>query len=165
MSAQTAAVIKRIVRELPDLDRTIIRAERSWKQAPTAVDIDVYVDSAGLHLQSFYTGLERIFEQTARQIDEKVPTGDSWHYDLLLQMGRELAGIRPALLSSASVKGLDEFRRFRHVVRNVYATNLDPEKMENLFTLLPDLWPQVRSELLAFADFLRLMEDETDAGE
>lgn len=161
MNTQTAAVVKRIERELPDLDRSIARAERSWKQAPIAIDIDVYVDSAALHLQSFYTGLERIFEQTARQIDESVPTGDSWHYDLLLQMGRDIAGVRPALLSSASVKGLDEFRKFRHVVRNVYATNLDPEKMANLFTLLPVVWHQVRAELLAFAEFLRLLDEAT----
>ena len=49
---------------------------------------------------------------------------------------------------------LDEFRRFRHLVRNVYTINLVPERMAGLISSLPILWDQLRKELLAFADFL-----------
>lgn len=154
-------VIERIEDELVDLERTIARANRAWQKAKTSPDQDMLVDSAALNLQAFYTGLERIFQQTARNIDEYLPSGDSWHVALLEQVARKVVGLRPAILSRESIAGLDEFRRFRHIVRNVYATNLDPEKMEKLFKLLPTLWPQVRAELLAFADFLRLLDEES----
>lgn len=58
---------------------------------------------------------------------------------------------------------LDEFRRFRHVVRNVYTFNLVPEKMEPLISSLSKLWPQVRAELMAFADFLEELAQANQA--
>lgn len=154
-------VIERIEDETVDLDRTVARASRAWLKAATSPDQDMLIDSAALNLQAFYTGLERIFQQAIRSIDGDTPTGDAWHVQLLAQMTRDVPARRPAILSHETVLGLDEFRRFRHIVRNVYATNLNPEKMKNLFALLPVLWPQVRAELLAFADFLRLLDDKT----
>jgi len=49
---------------------------------------------------------------------------------------------------------LDEFRRFRHLVRNVYTVNLVPDRMVGLVSALSELWPRLRAELLAFADFM-----------
>jgi len=49
---------------------------------------------------------------------------------------------------------LDELRRFRHLVRNIYTFSLIPEKIEPLVSSLPELWSGLRAELLAFADFL-----------
>ena len=37
--------------------------------------------------------------------------------------------IRPAVIGPESASALDELRRFRHLVRNVYTFNLVPEKM------------------------------------
>lgn len=69
-------------------------------------------------------------------------------------MTRDLANVRPAVIGQDTVLALDEFRRFRHLVRNVYTMNLSPEKMAGLMPALPILWPTLRAELLAFADFL-----------
>ena len=49
---------------------------------------------------------------------------------------------------------LDEYRKFRHRIRNIYATNLDPERMAPLVVGLTTLWPAIRQELAAFAAFL-----------
>jgi hypothetical protein len=65
-----------------------------------------------------------------------------------------MSDIRPAVISQASLSLLDEFKDFRHVVRNVYAVNLVPEKLDNLMAKLPLLWPQLQNELLGFADLL-----------
>jgi len=48
---------------------------------------------------------------------------------------------------------LDEYRRFRHVVRNVYTYNFDPSNWENWSTQPPNFCAN-KSELLAFAAFL-----------
>jgi hypothetical protein len=77
-----------------------------------------------------------------------------WHRDLLYQISRELSGVRPAVLTGAHAAALDDVRRFRHLVRNLYATHLDPQRMSPLLAALPSLWQEVRSDLLAFAAFL-----------
>jgi len=41
--------------------------------------------------------------------------------------------------------------------------NLVPEKMTGLVVGLSDLWPVLRAELLAFADFLDALAEEDDA--
>lgn len=62
--------------------------------------------------------------------------------------------MRPAILSADSAARLAEYRRFRHIVRNVYTSRLLPERMESLVLGLPTLWATVSDELLAFAAFL-----------
>jgi hypothetical protein len=62
--------------------------------------------------------------------------------------------VRPAAISESSYTKLNEYRGFRHVVRNVYTTNFDPVKIKKLVEEAPGLFNKVRSELLAFADFL-----------
>ncbi len=161
MTSVYIGVIKRIQREAEDLERVARRALRGWQAAKTSADNqDLYLDSVALNLQGFYSGLERIFEQIARRIDQSLPTGEAWHLELLQQMSQEWKKVRPAVISSASARELDEFRRFRHVVRNVYAENLISEKMEKLLTLLPRLGQQLRIELLAFADFLKILDTQ-----
>jgi hypothetical protein len=61
---------------------------------------------------------------------------------------------RPAVISEAVCRQLDEYRGFRHVVRNVYTFKFDPAKVGKLVTAAPATFQQVRAELLAFARFL-----------
>jgi hypothetical protein len=117
-----------------------------------------YLDSTALNLHGFYSGLERLFELIARQVDRQVPTGDTWHRDLLRQMSKDLPSLRPAVVSQKTITALDEFRRFRHLVRNVYTVNLVPERMKGLMEALPTLWPTLQAELLAFADYLEALD-------
>ena len=57
---------------------------------------------------------------------------------------------RPAVLPEASIASLQELLRFRHLVRHLYAYELQPEPVERLRTLALALWPEVRGELNAF---------------
>jgi hypothetical protein len=125
---------------------------------------DMYLDGVALNLHGFYSGVERLFELIARRVDHNLPTSQTWHRDLLEQMAHDIPGIRPAVavIDQDRVRALDEFRRFRHLVRNVYTMNLVPEKMTGLLTSLTGLWPSLCAELSAFADFL---EDLAQASE
>ena len=69
-------------------------------------------------------------------------------------MAQEFPGIRPAVVSQESVVVLDKFRRFRHLVQNIYVMNLQAAKMSELTSALPEIWPKLKKELLAFADFI-----------
>ena len=156
---------ERIRGEVPDLDRLISRVLHAWEGAQRSTDQqDVYLDSVALNLHGFYSGVERLFELIARHVDRdcELATGESWHQDLLQRMKKDIQETRPALISDESALALDELRRFRHLVRNVYTFSLIPEKMEPLVSSLPELWSQLRAELLAFAGFL---EDVAEASE
>ena len=152
-------LIERIQGELKDLDRVIDRSEKSWQKAQLSLsEQDVYLDSVALNLHSFYSGLERLFELIARHVDSSVPDGSTWHQDLLYQMSRDVPNVRPAVISQNSRQSLGEFRRFRHLVRNVYATNLVPDKITGLMSTLPVLWPDLKAELMAFCNFMQVLE-------
>lgn len=116
---------------------------------------EVYLDSVALNLHGFYSGVERLFELVARHVDRDLDlaTGETWHQDLLQRMIKDIQE-RPALIGGESALMLDGLRRFRHLVRNVYTFNMVSEKMNPLVSSLPELWPRLRAELLAFADFL-----------
>ncbi len=123
----------RIQAEVEDLDRSVRRAERAWQAAQRAgADQDMFVDSAALNLHGFYAGVERLCEAVALQLDGSLPKGEAWHRDLLGQMTLDLPGLRPPVISVAVTQWLDEYRRFRHVVRNVYAESLDPLRVGEL---------------------------------
>ncbi len=44
--------------------------------------------------------------------------------------------------------------RFRHVVRHLYAYDLEAEQVERLLGLVQTLWPEVTAELDAFTGWL-----------
>ncbi len=163
MIARYQALAQRIRLELDELDRVTLAVERHWRGARTApADQDAYLNSVALNLHSLYTGLERIFELIALELDGGALGGDAWHSELLRQMTLDLPDTRPAVLLRETATRLDEYRKFRHRIRNIYATLLNPDRMASLVTGLPDLWRQVRQELEAFALFL---DQVADAGQ
>jgi hypothetical protein len=165
MSIIYQELAERIRGGVPDLEHVVQRALRAWSQAQASPGEQAYLDSVALNLHSFYSGLERLFELVARHVDHTVLDSAAWHRDLLQQMTRDLEDVRPAVIAQDSALALDEFRRFRHLVRNVYTMNLVPDKMTGLMSALPELWPGLRAELLAFADFLEDLARTSQVGE
>lgn len=146
----------RIRNELVDLERVLSRAEEAIVASHEYVQKqNFYIDSAALSLHDIYTGLERIFQLIATTVDNTLPSGNTWHRDLLRQMNLEISNLRPKVLSDDVVNNLDEFLRFRHVVRNVYAFTFDPEQIERLVKLARPAFEQVQGELLDFTRFLQ----------
>jgi hypothetical protein len=146
----------RIVGELNDMELVVKKALRAWEQTINqTIDKDLFLDSVALNLQNFYSGLERLFELIAKGIDDEIPTGQTWHRALLRQIAMDKPAIRPAVISESSVQALDEYRRFRHLVRNVYSIVLLPDRLGDLIAKLPEVWLQIQQELRAFADFLQ----------
>ena len=107
-----------------------------------------------MNLHGFYAGLERLFEMIAAAVDGTVPQGQNWHRMLLDQMVVEVPSVRPALISEETRRMLEDYRGFRHGVRNVYAFRFDQAKVSELVEGVPAVFSHVRAELLAFADFL-----------
>lgn len=143
----------RIRQELDELERVLERVSEGWQRARRSND-DYYLDGVALNLHGFYSGLERIFMLISAIIDCDLPQGENWHTLLLEKMTNEIPRVRPAVISKEISRRLNEYRGFRHVVRNVYTYRFDSTKVEKLVLSAPPLLTQLRAELSAFAAFL-----------
>ena len=62
----------------------------------------------------------------------------------------EIEGIRPALLTNAGYRYLNELRGFRHVFRHAYSYGLDDERVRALLRKILDQKDTVISDLQTF---------------
>ncbi len=111
-------------------------------------------ESAALRLHNFYTGCERIFKLIVSEVNGGVPHELDWHKRMLTQVSLEIEDIRPAVISLKTSKDLEELLRFRHVVRNIYGFELEPERIEALIALTISLSPRFTKEIENFMAFL-----------
>ena len=152
MSA-SAVLAARIKEYLLDVERVVERIYQLQEKALQTGD-DGYWDGVALNLHSFYSGIERIFEDIARSVDDTLPAGPDWHRNLLVQLSVPVPDRRPAVLQRETRMLLDEYRGFRHIVRNVYTFNFRPTRLKELVDRLGDCFSLAKQDLLAFADFL-----------
>jgi hypothetical protein len=153
MKTHIAPLIGRIHQALNDLERVVVRTRLLLDKA-IKTDDDGYLDGVALNLHGFYAGVERIFEDIGRTLERSLPEGATWHQDLLLQMSAEIPSVRPAVISLNTRYCLDEYRGFRHVVRNIYTFNLRGSRMRELAKELPACYVALQDELGKFINFL-----------
>lgn len=159
MRREKRILAARIREELADLERLVARVMVLFEKARRTGDDD-YLDGVALNLHGFYTGVERIFEEIAREVDGAIPGGAEWHRELALQMAAEVPGVRPSVVGGALRECLAEFRGFRHVVRNVYTFNLLPARVKELIALLGPCFEALKSDLIRFTGFLVMLDEE-----
>lgn len=136
---QFAVIATRLKEELENIkglskelsERGLTGSKKKIKSAIPPGDTFI-LRAVGSILHDFYVAAENIFETIAREIDEKLPAGEHWHRELLLQMTLSIPEVRPPVLSRETAGKMDEFRAFRHVFRNVYGFNLSSERMVDL---------------------------------
>lgn len=162
MIERYAVVAGRIRQDLADLARIVNRVERGLQAAGEhGPEQDLFFDAVALNLHDFYSGLERIFERIASTVDRSLPDGRDWHRELVRQMSADVSELRPPVISTATAAAVDEYLRFRHVVRHVYAFELLPDRLEPLAQGLVAVFQMVRDELIAFAEFLEGLARES----
>jgi len=141
--------------ELQALQRIVARAEGAVRLARTRpAEQDYFLGSAALDWHAFYTGVERMLELIASDLDASRPATPHWHRDLLAQMSLAIPDIRPAVLRSETSTALIEYLEFRHVVRNVYTFNLRPDRVAELVSGLRPTCQLVEDDLLSLARLL-----------
>jgi hypothetical protein len=152
----------RILQELDNLAQVVKRVNKGMERArQNPTDKDLFLDAVALNLHDFYSGLERVFQYIAAHIDQNLPSGGNWHRELLRQMQQEISDLRPAVLSAGTVEKLEEYLRFRHVVRNVYAFQFDMERLEPLVNNLNPTFDRVKEELIGLTNFIDAMIDDS----
>ena len=152
MRKELDQVCRRIENEASEIKKIRDLALRRWQKALRDED---YLGSVAFDLHSFYQGVERIFEAFAKSIDRKVPSGETWHKNLLVQMTEEIPGIRPAVISEETRTALDSYRTFRHLARNIYTFNLDAKRIRSLVENLTVTVEKVCKDISVFIAFLK----------
>lgn len=161
MNEMHVALASRLEQVLVDLERIVSRAEMQMAKALQTND-DSYLDAVALNLHGFYTGVERAFEDIAQTMSESLPSGPNWHQKLLLQMASKFPGKRPQVIAVQTRYCLDEYRQFRHVVRNVYTFNLYGSRLKELAEGVRDCFTAVSTDLSQFMQFLHQLGNEND---
>jgi hypothetical protein len=97
-------------------------------------------------------------------MEKTVPDGPEWHQDLLLQMSAEITTVRPAVISQEARRCLEEYRGFRHVVRNVYTFNLRSARLQELTDGLQNCYQVVARDLEDLSIFLEQLSSANEFG-
>jgi len=92
---------------------------------------DCIRDSIAFKIHGIYTALESIFQNVAKELDGYIPSGETWHFQLLSQMGRKIND-RDQVISQETGHLLNELRSFRHFIRNDYGAELNISRVIEL---------------------------------
>ncbi len=114
-------------RILEELNEISTAAKRVKMAWRKAIDKndDLYFDSVALNLHSFYS------------------------------MCLNIPNIRPPVISCKLKNDLQDYRSFRHLVRNIHTYNINPEKIKPLVQKLPSLLKCINKDLKLFNKFLQ----------
>lgn len=147
----------RIQKELDLIQVTVKAASSQLEKAKQTGDRD-YLQAAVLSLQNFYMGVERVFEEVAKQVDRSSPTGASSHRELLDQMGLEIAKTRPAVIQPDMLEKLNDYRGFQPVVMHRYGAELKLDRVQILVEVLPECHADFARDVQTFCQFLLQLE-------
>lgn len=137
-----ADIEERIEAEIENIDRII-----ELTPATDSVDQLSLLELAGVGslLYNFYNGVENIIKQMIIERGLQLPSGDSWHRDLLnlavetdIITGNLAAELRPHLA-------------FRHLFSHGYSTELDPGRIKPLLENVKDIYARFKSEVRSSA--------------
>ncbi|MEM9120046.1 MAG: hypothetical protein AAGD09_19490 [Cyanobacteria bacterium P01_F01_bin.56] len=112
---------------------------------------------AGYYLHNLYNAFENVCLNVAKIFENQIDDRGQWHAVLLRRMTLDVEGLRPKLLSSEAYECLDELRRFRHVFRNAYTIELDPQRIAIVIAQarrLQKIYPLDFNEFKTFLDAL-----------
>jgi len=148
-------LIQRISDERTKIQRTVQAIANALQDIEIiAANHKKYVErTIASDLAEVYSGIERIFERIAREVDMQMPSGSRWHNDLLEQMAEQRPE-RPPAISPNTLPRLKELLDFRHKVNNIYRDELIYEKAEEHAKPIGDLFATVSKELDTLIAFL-----------
>lgn len=110
-------------------------------------------------LHDFYSGVDRVFERIALELDGELPRGADWHSQLLNRMEEDVEGVRPQVLTPDLAERLRPYLRFRHLFRNIYGGQLRWERSTELLAEADEVWPLLKQQMQEFKGVLGQLHD------
>lgn len=116
-------------------------------------DYSAYIESIALNLQSFYEGIETVFEKVIDLTGEEKPAGSGWHIELIERMTLPIKRLRPEVISFKTAQSIDTFRAFRHRIRHLYGFMVIPENVITIAEEARNVYEDLRNDLVKFMEF------------
>jgi hypothetical protein len=165
MIARYRVLGERIQAELASVKRAAGKALEAFEGAQqNSHHATFFLDSVAGNLHGFYNGVERIFASVAGEIDGGLPAGSNWHRELLRQMALDVESLRPAVIGLETARRLEEFLRFRYLVRNLYTWSFAVDKLAGPVNGLPHALTQLERDLAKFGRFLEAASSADEIG-
>lgn len=114
------------------------------------------------YLHVLYGLFENIFEQIAENFGNHIIDKTQWHSQLLKRMTLDVKPIRPPVISEEAYLCLNELRGFRHLFRNAYVLQFDPDRLNIVLRAANQLRSIYEIELNAFLSFLEQLAQTDD---
>jgi len=153
-------LITEIQAELSELAKVkAVLDEANTKLAKRTPDF-LELSGIALNLHAFYNGIENLFRRVALELGEGLPTGSDWHLQLLRNMALEIPQVRPKVIAPETRSKLDEYLRFRHLVRHTYGHELDWVRIRGLLDNLSAAYADFVRDVGEFLRFLEAMAEE-----
>ena len=105
---------------------------------------------------------EKIFKIIVKDIDMELPEGDEWHKKILRQVSIALPGICPPVIEKDLFHRLQEYLKFRHLVRNIYGFQLKYERYEYLAEDFPAVAKELNKQISSFLTKMQEIADSID---
>lgn len=132
----------------------IIRKREKSLPALSTEAYEAYIDSIAHNLENFYLAVEEIFKMICVATEEGLPEGERWHSILLKNMTKEIKGVRPSVVTMETYEMMDDYRKFRHLARNIYTFNIVPDKVLTLAKGISKTFKSFESDLKGFVKFI-----------
>ncbi|MYB65764.1 hypothetical protein F4X73_13825 [Candidatus Poribacteria bacterium] len=148
-------LIQRIFIEREKIGKTVKRIGRALEKIEILpIDAREFIEIAlAADLAEVYTGIEKIFQRIAKEIDKHTPSGSRWHNRLLTQMA-EHKPERPQVVTEIMQNKLKSLLDFRHRVNSIYGDELIYATVEEHAKLVSEIFQSFSEELETFINFL-----------
>lgn len=110
----------------------------------------------GAFVMNFYTGIENIIKRISKEYYHKMPTGASWHKELLLQACNPSSDKIP-IFTKDLISRLNPYRGFKRLFVSGYGFKLEWDLMSALLDNIKPLWSEIKKAISEF--FERLKEE------
>lgn len=92
-------------------------------------------------LHNYYNGMENILKQCLKGRGQELPSGATWHRDLLDKAEEQ------GIVSRSTAERLVPFLGFRHFFAHGYAVEVDPGKVESLVRVAREVLAEFKRDV------------------
>ena len=148
--------LRLVERELENLRTSDAKSRELKTSHKSLYDEWTHRSATAEGVRSVYSGLEKIMEAIANEVDQyDPPHSDNWHEKLIDQLGVNIDGVRGPLLSPGTRAQLHELRKFRHVLHHNYAQSLETAKVFENYDRLKKAVPAFKRDYKRLAKALQ----------
>ena len=137
--------------EISQIDKLLNESQLLQDLCKLKVPDFIELSAAAMVLHSFYNGVENIILMIFKNFEEKLPSGNNWHIELL-EKATTQNGNRKIIFNSELKNQLEEYRKFRHIVRHTYNYKLNWTMMEGIMNNVNHIWNKIKENLYKFIE-------------